>query len=166
MTICWNKVWIQCFVNGFVLFIIAVLVKFLLALYRRSPTTIYSTTPLQQQLGWVRFNQVGLAKWLTRTSKPAWITLSKCQLMYVSLDCLPTWSKTRSLAARITRPRPWRYVRLLHVIVSIMGNTYKTSAQFSDFWTPPPLPCTEFTQPCSFSLLFGDPLPPPTADVI
>ena len=45
-------------------------------------------------------------------------------------------------------------------------DTYMTSAKFYNFFTPSPFPQTEFTQPSSCFLLFGDPLPPPTADVI
>ena len=49
----------------------------------------------------------------------------------------------------------------------IWGLPYVTSAKFSDFWTPPVISSyTEFTQPRSFRLLFGDPLPPPTAEVL
>ena len=41
-----------------------------------------------------------------------------------------------------------------------------TSANCSDFFTPPPLSLSKISWFCSFRLLFGEPPPPTTADVI
>ena len=59
------------------------------------------------------------------------------------------------------------HVRNRDAAATILGGFPILCPQIFRIYGPPPtLSRTEFTQPRSFCLLFGNPLPPPTVDVI
>ena len=82
----------------------------------------------------------------------SWLRYQEPNLRQIDLD-------RRALLYDTSDKEVWK---LLCIWAILMWRPQK----FRVFWPPPPLSCTEFTQPRSFCLLFGDPPPPPTVDVI